>query len=107
MDKNMQNATIHIKVEPELADSLKRLSRKRETSVGELVRQAVRSCYQLDLLSLNESQRRAVEAFQGGYISLGKLAEEMGASVWDTRKWLEEHDIPQNSAYLDNDVRNA
>jgi hypothetical protein len=56
-------------------------------------------CYQLELLSLNERQRRAIEAFQGGYIGIGKLAEEMGMHVWDLQKWLEEHDIPQNSTY--------
>jgi hypothetical protein len=48
----MQSSTIHIKVKPELAKGLKALSRKRETSVGELVRQAVLSCYQLELLNL-------------------------------------------------------
>ena len=95
----MQNSTIHIKVKPELAKGLKALSRKRETSVGELVRQAVLSCYQLDLLNLNEKLRRAIEAFQGGYISLGKLAEEMGMNVWNTRKWLIEHDIAQNNSF--------
>jgi predicted HTH domain antitoxin len=83
------------------------LSRKRETSVGELVRQAVLSCYQLELLNLNEKQRRAVEAFQGGYISLGKLAEEMGMNVWNTRKWLIEHEIAQNNSFLEDDVNNA
>jgi len=103
----MQNSTLHIKVKPELAKSLKSLSRKRETSVGELVRQAILSCYQLDLLNLNEKQRRAVEAFQGGYISLGKLAEDMGMNVWNTRKWLEEHDIPQNNSFLEDDLTNA
>src|SRR5210317_327635 len=103
----MQSSTIHVKVKPELAKGLKALSRKRETSVGELVRQAVLSCYQLDLLNLNEKQRRAVEAFQGGYISLGKLAEEMGMNVWNTRKWLIEHNIPQNNSFFENDVKNA
>jgi hypothetical protein len=103
----MQNATLHIKIKPELAKGLKKLSQKRETSVGALVRQAVLSCYQLDLLSLNEKQRHAVEAFKGCYISIGKLAEEMGMNVWDARNWLEEHDIAQNNAYLDDDVRNA
>ena len=103
----MQNSTIHIKVTPELASALKSLSQKRETSVGELVRRAVLSCYQLDMLNLNEKQRRAVEAFQGGYISLGKLAEEMGMSVWNLRKWLEEHEIPQNNSFLEDDVKHA
>ncbi len=103
----MQNSTIHIKVTPELASALKSLSKKRETSVGELVRRAVLSCYQLDMLNLNEKQRRAVEAFQGGYISIGKLAEEMGMNVWNIQKWLEEHFIPQNNSFLEDDVKNA
>jgi len=103
----MQNSTLHIKVKSELAKGLKTLSRKKETSVGELVRRAVISCYQLDLLGLNEKQRRAVEAFQGGYISLSKLGEELGMNVWNTRAWLEEHDIPQNNSFLEDDVKNA
>ena len=103
----MQSSTLHIKIKPELAKGLKELSRKRETSVGELVRQAVMSCYQLELLDLNERQRRAVEAFQGGYISLGKLAEEMGMNVLTIRKWLIEHDIFQNNSFLEDDVKNA
>jgi len=49
---------------------------------------------------LNEKQRRAVEAFQGGYISLGKLGEEMGMNVWNTRNWLNEHDIAQKTHLL-------
>ena len=103
----MQSSTLHVKVAPELAKALKLLSKKRETSVGELVRRAVLSCYQLDMLNLNEKQRRSVEAFQGGYISLGKLAEEMGMNVWKIRSWLEEHDIPLNNSFLETDVENA
>ena len=57
--------------------------------------------------NLSDQQRRAVEAFQGGYISLGKLAEEMGMNIWNTRKWLIEHDIPQNNSFFENDVKNA
>jgi len=103
----MQSSTLHIKVTPEVANALKALSKKRETSVGELVRQAVHSCYQLEVLNLSERHRRAVEAFQGGYISLGKLAEEMGMNVWDARKWLAEHDIAQMNSFLEDDVNNA
>jgi hypothetical protein len=44
----MQNATLHIKVKPEIAEGLKLLSK-----------------------------------FQGKYISLGKLPEEMGMNVLD------------------------
>jgi predicted HTH domain antitoxin len=103
----MQKSTLHVKVKPELAEGLKSLARKRETSVGELIRQAVISCYQIEITGLNEKQRRAVEAFQGGYISQGKLAEEMGMNIWNTRKWLAEHDIPQNNSFFENDVKNA
>jgi hypothetical protein len=46
----MQSSTIHIKVTPELAKALKSLSHKRGTSVSELVRQAILSCYQLEIL---------------------------------------------------------
>jgi predicted HTH domain antitoxin len=103
----MQNSTLHVKVKPELAEGLKALAKKRETSVGELVRQAVISCYQIDIANLSEKQRRAIEAFQGGYISQGKLAEELGMNVWNTRKWLIEHNIPQNNSFFENDVKNA
>ena len=103
----MQSSTLHVKVAPEIAKALKSLSRKRETSVGELVRRAVLSCYQLDMLNLNERQRRAVEAFQGGYISIGKLAEEMGMNVLKLRKGLEDNNIPQKNSFIENDVKNA
>jgi len=93
----MQNATLHIKVKPEIAKGLKLLSKKRETSVGELIRQAVFSCY----------QKQAIAAFQGGYISLGKLAEEMGMNVLDIRIWLEEHNILQNNSFQESDIKNA
>ena len=79
----MQNATIHIKVKPEIAKGLKQLSKKRDTSVGELIGQAVFSCYQLELLGLNQNQKQSIAAFQGEYISLGKLAEEMGMTVFN------------------------
>jgi predicted HTH domain antitoxin len=103
----MQDSTLHIKVSPELAKALKELSQKREETVSELVRRAVLSCYQLEMINLNEKQRRAVEAFQGGYISLGKLAEEMGMSILTARKWLSEHGIRQNNSFLEDDVKNA
>ena len=103
----MQSSTLHIKIKPEVAKGLKLLSKKRDVSVGELVRQAVSSCYQLELLDLNQKQKHTVTAFKGGYISRGKLAEEMGMNVWDTRKWLEEHDILQNNSFYESDLENA
>ncbi len=104
----MQSATLHIKVKPELASGLKELSQKRKVSVGELVRQAVLSRYQLDLnLSLNNKHQRALQAYQGGYISLSKLATEMGMTVWEIRDWLNDHNIEQNTAFHQNDASNA
>jgi len=104
----MQSATLHIKVKQEVAEGLKALSSKRRTSVGELVRQAVISSYQLELItSLNIQQKRALEAYMGSYISLSRLADEMGMNSWDMRLWLREHDIPQNNAFAEDDVNNA
>lgn len=103
----MQNTTIHIKVKPEIAKGLKLLSKKREASVGELIRQAVYSCYQIELLGLNQAQKQAISAFQGEYISIGKLAEEMGMAVWEIRSWLAEHNILQNNSFQENDIANA
>lgn len=103
----MQKSTLHIKIKPELAEGLKSLSTKKETTVGELVRQAIISCYQLELLDLTEKQRRAAQAYQGGYISIGKLAKEMGMYNLEARKWLLDHDISQNNSFLEDDVNNA
>ncbi len=74
---------------------------------GELVRQAVLSCCQLDLLSLRNHQKRALEAYRGSYISLGKLAEEMGMNIFAMRQWLFEHDISQNTIFIEDDLSNA
>lgn len=105
--KAMKNSTIHIKVTPEIAQGQKELSRKKDTSVGELVIKAVISCYQLDLFNLSEKQSRALKAFRGEYISLRKLSEEYEMNIWDMREWLKEHDIPQNNSFLESDINNT
>jgi len=104
----MQSATLHIKVEPDIANGLKMLSKRKNVSVGQLVRQAVLASYQLDLASsLNINQKRALEAYQGGYISLSKISEEMGMNIWDMRSWLRNHNIALNNSFRENDVSNA
>lgn len=103
----MHSSTLHIKVRPALAQQLKVLAKKRSVPVGELVREAVASSYQLDLADLNDRRRMVVSAYQGGYVSLGKLAEEMGMTVLDARTWLTEHDIPQNNSFSEPDASNA
>ncbi len=102
-----QTATLHIKIEPSVAKSLKSIAKRRKQTVGELVRQAVQSRYQADRLGLTDRQRHALEAYEGGYISIGKLAEAMGLTSWEARQWLNEHGVPQNTAFSEDDVANA
>jgi nucleoside-triphosphatase len=54
---------------------------------------ALNSCCQIETLALKESEKRALEAYRGGYISLEKLAQIMGLHPLKLRKWLQEHDI--------------
>jgi hypothetical protein len=98
-----QEATLHVKIDPATARGLKAIARTRGRSVGELVRQAIASCYQPELLDLTAAQRQALEAYRGGFISLGKLAEAMGRHVLRMREWLREHGIPENSCYAAED----
>lgn len=102
-----KNSTLHVKIAPEILANLKELAKEREQTMGELVRQALDSCYQLDLLNLSEEQKQALSAYKGGFISIGKLAELMGHHVLQMRSWLKEHGISQNVSLQDMDVKNA
>lgn len=98
---------LHIKISSEINKELKHLSKVRGITVSELIRQALLSCYQLDLLGLSERQKQAIEAYKGGFISLGKLSELMGLSPIEMRHWLYEHKISQNVTFSEDDVQNA
>jgi predicted HTH domain antitoxin len=76
-------------------------------SKGQLVREAISACYQPSLDELPLRQRQAVSAYQGGYISLGKLAREMGMHVLELRVWLGERDIPQQTTHAGEDAGRA
>jgi len=102
-----QESTLHIKVEPTMAEALKLLAKKRKKTMGELVRQAITVCYQTDFLNLSAGQSQALLAYRGGYISIGKLAEVMGMSVMSLRIWMNEHAITQNTCYDEEDAANA
>ena len=102
-----KDATIHIKVDEAMARRLKSLARRREQTMGQLVRQAIVASYQTDLLGLSNTQSRALAAYRGGYISIGKLAEVMGMHVLALREWMDEHEIPQSTAFGDEDAANA
>jgi len=102
-----QTATLHVKLDPETDSRLRRLAARRKTSKGQLVRQALATCYQTDFLDLSLRQQRALSAYEGGYISLGKLSEGMGMDVLATRAWLSDHGIAGNCGYSPKDVDNA
>ncbi|MEW5815320.1 MAG: hypothetical protein AB1798_08015 [Spirochaetota bacterium] len=99
--------TLHIKIKRRVAGNLKELARQQGQSVGELVRKAITAAYQPDLMDIPVDQRRAIEAYQGGYISLGKLSEIMGMHALKLRIWLEQRSIPENTSYGLEDVQNA
>jgi len=99
--------TLHIKVSHSIHKELLRLSKARGMTISELTRQALISCYQFDLIGLSDRQKQALEAYRGGFISIGKLSELMGRSSLEMRKWLEEHNIAQNNVYSDDDVKHA
>ncbi len=104
----MENlTTIHVKIKQDIAKNLKNLASVKGKSVGELVRNAINACYQADFSALNITHKQALEAYRGGYISIGKLSEIMGMHVLELRNWLNEHDILQNNSYVEEDVKNA
>ena len=102
-----QTATLHVKVEPTTARGLKQVAGRRRVTVGELVRQAVQTCYQTEWLGLSAAQRQALEAYRGGFISLGKLAETMGLTPLKAREWLNERGIAQNTVCGKEDLAHA
>jgi hypothetical protein len=102
-----QTATLHIKIEPKLARGLKAIAKHRGQTMGELVRQALSSCYQSDLVGLTAPQRQAFEAWRGGFISLSKLAQIMGLAPLAMRNWLAEHDMGQPVSYQPGDAAHA
>lgn len=100
-------STLHVKVDPKVAEALRELARARKQTMGELVRQAIVACYQADLSGLPQQQGEALAAFRGGYVSLGKLAEVMGMPVVKLRIWLKERGISQNNSFGEGDAANA
>lgn len=99
-----KDKTLHVKIDEETSELLGELARARKTTKGTLVREALVACYQLRLDELPVRHRRALEAYRGGYISIGKLAEVMGVHVLDLRAWLAEHGVQHNTETSPNDV---
>ena len=102
-----QDATLHVKLDSETDAHLKQLARSRRVSKGQLVREALSVCYPASFAELPIQQGQALAAYQGGYISLGKLAKVMGRHVLELRSWLQERGIAQHNAFGDEDASHA
>ena len=101
------DATLHVKLDSATDGQLKKLAYERGKSKGQLVREALSACYQTTMDELPLRQRRAIAAYQGGYISLGRLARDMGMHVLELRDWLKEHGIALNTALSETDASHA
>lgn len=101
------DTTLHIKVDAETNRQLSHLAEVRKTSKGQLVRRAICACYSLTTDELPAQQQRAVAAYEGGFISIGKLAEVLGMHVIEMRRWLSEHGIEQRTASAADDHLHA
>ena len=102
-----QDATLHVKLDSETDAHLKQLAHFRGTSKGQLVREALAVCYQATFAELPLQQSQALAAYQGGYISLAKLAKVMGRHVLELRSWLQERGIAQRNVFGDEDASRA
>ena len=102
-----QDATLHVKLDSVADKKLKDLAYARGMSKGQLVREAISACYQISLADLPLQQRQALAAYEGGYISLGKLAKVMGMHALELRRWMKEHGVAQRNAFGDEDAANA
>ena len=102
-----QEATLHIKLDRDTDARLRHLAQLRKTSKGQLVRDAISACYQTSLDALPVHQRQAIAAYQGGFISLSRLAASLGMHVLQARSWLEEHGLVQRNVYGDADADHA
>ena len=102
-----QDITLHVKVNQAADTQLKSLAYQRGKSKGQLVREALTACYQTSADDLSITQRNALAAYQGGYISIGKLARDMGMNVLALREWMTERGIEQRCVLNDTDAANA
>lgn len=101
------DTTLHIKVDSATNQQLSRLAAARGTSKGRLVRDAIATFYHVPTGELPIEQARALAAFEGGFITIGKLAESLGMHVLEMKRWLSEHGIDQGTAMSADKHRHA
>jgi predicted HTH domain antitoxin len=90
-------------------DFLKSYAKQQQKTMGELVRVALDTTYR-ERESLEKRKSTALEAYQEGLISLGKLAEILGLDMVTTRLYLRSIKAPlhtQDMAEIRADVENA
>lgn len=85
---------------------LKARSRRQGRTLGELVRQAVESSYGRHD-ALVERRRIALESYQAGFVSLGKLSEVLGLDPVSTRLYLRKAGFPRLSSTVDDVIQDA
>jgi predicted HTH domain antitoxin len=87
--------------------TLKSHAKKAGSTIGELVRNAIDASYKKDPKS---RRSLALNAYQEGFISLGKLSEILGMDVVSTRTYLKEQGIKiktQDLHQISKDAANA
>lgn len=72
---------------------LKSYAKKEGRTLGELVREALDSTYKKKDI-LERRKYVALDAYQEGIISLGKLSEILGLDIVSARYYLKEKNIP-------------
>ena len=82
----------NIILEDEQHSKLKLYAKKQGRTLGGLVRDAIDVVYKKKD-PLEERRQVAINAFQEGFISLGKLAEVLGLDPVSTRNYLKEKGI--------------
>ena len=99
----------NIILEDEQHRKLKLYAKKEGRTLGGLVRDAIDVVYKKKE-PLEERRQVALQAFQEGFLSLGKLAEVLGLDPISARNYLKEkgiHFASQDNIELVQDIENA
>jgi predicted HTH domain antitoxin len=99
----------NIMLNDEQHKKLKSYAKKEGATLGRLVRDALDVVYERKD-ALEKRKQVALNAYQEGFISLGKLAEVLGLDPVSARRYLKEHGIPvlsQNRTEAGRDSGNA
>ncbi len=84
---------------------LKRNAKKEKRTLGELVRQAVDAIYRQD--KIEHRKQVALESYNEGFISMGKLAEILGTDSVSARLYLKEKGVPVKTQAMEEIIQDA